>query len=145
MKLLKIISGGQTGADMGGLLAAKELGIETGGTAASRYLTEKGSNYELFNEYGLTCFGSYHERTWENVKDSEATIIFGHTSSPGSKLTIRCCTTQGKPLLINPNEKELAEFLQEHQVKILNIAGNRESKSPGIEQSVKEFLVEALS
>ena len=36
----KIISGGQTGADMGGLLAAKDLGIRTGGWMPKGWLTE---------------------------------------------------------------------------------------------------------
>jgi len=37
-----VISGGQTGADRGGLIAAKELGIPTGGTAPLGYKTEAG-------------------------------------------------------------------------------------------------------
>jgi len=37
-----VISGGQTGADRGGLIAAKALGIPTGGTAPLGYKTEAG-------------------------------------------------------------------------------------------------------
>ncbi len=77
MTLRKIISGGQTGADMGGLLAAKELGLETGGTAPGGYKTEKGRNLDLRDIYGLTQFGTYPQRTRINVRDSDATVIFG--------------------------------------------------------------------
>lgn len=49
----KIISGGQTGADRGGLEAARTLGIPTGGTAPRGYLTETGPD-ESLREFGLT-------------------------------------------------------------------------------------------
>jgi hypothetical protein len=54
MANLKIISGGQTGADIGALKAAKECGFATGGMAPYRYWTEKGSNFDLRDIYSLT-------------------------------------------------------------------------------------------
>ena len=42
MFLTKIISGGQTGADYGALLAAHALGLETGGWAPKGWRTEDG-------------------------------------------------------------------------------------------------------
>ncbi len=42
MMVRKIISGGQTGADRGGLLAGEALKIETGGTAPPIFMTELG-------------------------------------------------------------------------------------------------------
>lgn len=141
MTLRKIISGGQTGADMGGLLAAKELGLETGGTAPGGYKTEKGRNLDLRDTYGLTQFGSYPERTHINVRDSDVTVIFGDITEPGSKLTIKLCQDLMKPFRINPPTLTFLKFLVDHQVQVLNIAGNRESKHPGIEEKVREFLV----
>ena len=41
LRLTKIISGGQTGADMGGLLAARDLGLESGGQAATGAIQSK--------------------------------------------------------------------------------------------------------
>jgi hypothetical protein len=46
-KIVKVISGGQTGADQGGLVAARTLKIETGGTAAKGWLTEDGPKRKL--------------------------------------------------------------------------------------------------
>ncbi len=41
-KVVRIISGGQTGADRAGLEAGKLLGVATGGTAPANFLTENG-------------------------------------------------------------------------------------------------------
>lgn len=141
MQLLKIISGGQTGADMGGLLAAKELGLETGGTASGGYRTEVGTNLDLRDIYDLSQFGSYPERTYRNVIGSDATVIFGDIAEPGSKLTAKLCRDLTKPFWINPPTLTFLKFLIEHQVEVLNVAGNRESKYPGIEEKVRKFLV----
>jgi len=49
----RIISGGQTGADLGGLVGARRIGIETGGTAPRGYKTEKGSQVDALKAFGL--------------------------------------------------------------------------------------------
>ena len=76
--MIKIISGGQTGADTGGLKAAHALGYKTGGHAAKGFITENGVNFDLRDKYGLSdkCGFSYAERTRENVKMSNVTFIF---------------------------------------------------------------------
>ena len=51
--LQKIISGGQTGADLGGLMAGKDLNIEIGGTAPIGFLTNQGVNLRLGSYFGL--------------------------------------------------------------------------------------------
>ena len=61
-RLKKIISGGQTGGDFGGLLAGKELGLLTGGTAPKGYLTDAGPNLKL-KDYGLEE-GEYDPKTY---------------------------------------------------------------------------------
>ena len=48
-----IISGGQTGADQGGLEAAKSLNIKTAGWAPVDFMTNKGPDPSLANMYGL--------------------------------------------------------------------------------------------
>jgi len=130
---------------MAGLLAAKELGLKTGGCAPRDYNTEEGPNLELKTLYGLVAKGSYYQRTYNNVRDSDATVIFGKLASSGSRLTSRYCTVWKKPFITNPNMGDLLAFLEEHRIETLNVAGNRETKNPGIEQRVRAFLVEALS
>lgn len=150
----KIISGGQTGADLGGLKAAKKLSIKTGGLAPKGYKTEIGSNLELSTLYGLAAAPTddYSYRTAANVRASHATVIFAtNAKSPGTKLTIKTCEAGGKPfILINPFEADASSLLTAFiagayarygKKIILNVAGNRESKSPGIENCVEDLII----
>jgi hypothetical protein len=154
----KIISGGQTGADLGGLKAAKKMGIKTGGLAPKGYKTEIGNNPELFTVYGLAAAASddYSYRTAANVRASHATVIFAtNAKSPGTKLTIKTCEAGGKPfILINPFASDASVLLTSFLASvfsrygrnlILNVAGNRESKSPGIEERVVAVLLVGLA
>lgn len=146
--VVKIISGGQTGADQGGLEAGKALGLETGGTAPQRYITELGTSLKLRDVYGLTE-GEYDrkvypKRTKLNVRNSDATVIFGSVGSPGTLLTLRLCRSSGKPVLLNPTLSNFVLAVKELSVKVLNVAGNRESRNPGLQGRVKSFLIEAL-
>ncbi len=153
----KIISGGQTGADLAGLKAAKLLGINTGGLAPKGYKTELGQNLDLKNIYGLSedAADDYSKRTIFNLSVSDATVIFSsNAKSPGTKLTIKHCELLKKPfLLIDPKASNAVDlflnFLQKQAVTFsrkitLNVAGNRESKSPGIETKVTSILITAL-
>ncbi len=158
LKITRIISGGQTGADMGGLLAARECGIATGGWAPKGWRTEAGPNTELAG-YGLKeCYSSnYNTRTTLNVMESCATIIFG-VDSTGSLLTKSLCETNSKPWIwIRPVDmlhltgpsisqwRAIGEILPRlSEVCTLNVAGNRESVTPGIQEAVRDFLVKLL-
>ena len=88
--MIKIISGGQTGADQGGLLAARDLGWETGGTAPYNWMTEKGPAEALLRSFGLVAGphdpNTYPIRTALNAKNSDVTIWFGTKNSPGVDL-----------------------------------------------------------
>jgi hypothetical protein len=148
MKLKKIISGGQTGADLGGLHAAKILGLETGGFIPKGFLTEDGPNPSLA-EFGIveTSSKDYPIRTKMNVQYADATIIFSPSFSRGSALTEKLAKASGKPyLLIKDLNSEsdcvtkVFEFLVKHSPTTINIAGNRESKSPGIQKKVIKIL-----
>ena len=131
--LRKIISGGQTGADMGGLVAGVAFGLETGGTAPQGWRTEDGPMPYLGTCYHLKEGPpGYRERTRLNIADSDATLIIGNTSSPGSRLTLETCEEQGKLYLVNPSPIELRTWLESYDIRTLNVAGNRESKNPGI-------------
>lgn len=152
MKIEKIISGGQTGADQAGLLAAEELGIQTGGTAPLGYRTETGVNLELRDRFGLSeSFSkSYGVRTARNVVDSDATVILAYNErSTGTNLTIKLCRQHNKPyIVLNPQNRDhqaqFVDFLNATNPSIINIAGNRESVANGIKEQGKLFLVNAL-
>jgi hypothetical protein len=143
-----VISGGQTGADQGGLLAAWQHCVKTGGTAPGRYQTQNGPNL-LLRTLGLTAVGTYASRTKVNVRDADATVIIAYNpASPGTALTVGACVALNKPYLIldvrgnvnielgidegdrwtliQPHCVALYDFCIKHGVLILNVAGNRE-------------------
>ena len=148
----KIISGGQTGADRAGLDAAKELGIPTGGYVPKNYRTEKG-NDESLKSYNLTELDTeeYEERTMRNVASSDGTVIFcnvdenGLIIGEGTMRTFYTAESFKKPVLVNPDEKTFHAWLKHHKIQVLNVAGNRESISPGLYENTRKFLVKALS
>jgi hypothetical protein len=148
----KIISGGQTGADRGGLEAGRRLGVETGGTAPLNYRTEKGSDHTL-RDFGLDTDTSsdWKPRTIKNIQNSDATVVIGNASSPGSRLTVNTARQQGKPVLVlsgkdvNRDAQVLREFLDKNSVDVLNVAGNRESGNPGLQAATEQIVSKALS
>jgi hypothetical protein len=144
----KIISGGQTGADVGGLVGAERCGIPTGGCAPRGYKTENGPQPILQSRFGLVAHPSPHyaDRTRENVIKSNAVVVFATRSdSVGTKLTIDLCDKHQKPwCLLDPEGlnviTELQAFIEQTKPKVLNIAGNRESVSPGIAKRVAAII-----
>lgn len=156
----KIISGGQTGVDTIGLQVAKELGIETGGTAPKGFLREQGIDTEDIASYGLTEITSeqqadytnrkgkrdpYTGRTELNVRNSDGTVYFAtDADSAGKKATERSAKEWNKPFLLNPTAKQLRQWLIDNNIKTLNVAGNRGSKLPA-KNRVAEILKAALS
>lgn len=141
MKLITVISGGQTGADLGGLKAAVVLGLNTGGYAPKGFRTERGPAPELA-DFGLveTFEADYSVRTMMNVHHADVTLWFGRTGTPGYTATRRYCGDR-KPFHEQPTFSVLQKIAMHYA--IVNVAGNRESKNPGIEQRVIEQLLAA--
>lgn len=131
MKLRKVISGGQNGADRTGLECAKEMGLETGGTAPKDYKTESGLDPSL-KEFGLeeSTFSTYQPRTKENVKNADVTLWFGNLGSPGYWCTLNACKTYNKLMINNPDPARLRVVA--NTCEVVNIAGNRESTNPNV-------------
>ncbi len=156
MSILKVISGGQDGADIAGLRAAKDYGIETGGFMPLNYETASGSRPEykdLYNMHEVPYEGAkgYRFRTLLNIEHSNGTVLFAHTwDSPGTKFTLHLLKHHGKPFMIVHCMRSGAElscpptitawkgFLSRNNVQVLNIAGNRD---PDLEEPVYKYLV----
>lgn len=155
----KVISGGQTGADLAGLRAAAHCGISTGGTAPRHYKTEEGLKPNLGKIYGLKESHSpdYTVRTKKNVEDADITLVFTDvTLTPGSKQTIAMCFSRKRPVHAitigdfgcNESMIEVAQWVTKHYKGVpltINVAGSRESKCPGIGLKAKLFLVELFT
>lgn len=151
---MKIISGGQTGADQAGLSAAKELGIQVGGWMPKGCITDEGMRPDFLALYNMKEHPQrgYPPRTKQNVIDSDGTIIFGNPDSPGCSLTIRACKKYNKPcviipypmLVVNDWVSAVTKFLTDNKIECINVAGNRESTNPGIFEFTKAVLLLAL-
>lgn len=127
--LEKVISGLQTGVDQVALEVARELGYQTGGVAPRGFRTDTGSRPDLGARYGVTehrVSSSYAPRTLENIRTSDATVIFSvEPLPPGSLETRNVCQQLGKPWILNPTVEELRQFILRGEYRVLNVAGNR--------------------
>lgn len=146
---MKIISSFNTGADIAGIKAAYNNGLETGGTMPDGYKTERGNKPEYSKMYNATTDSqkNYNNRTMLNVVNSDATIIFDYARSSGSKLTLDLCKIHLKPYLYiikDIDVNEIIDFIKRHNPSVLNIAGNRESVCNGIENKVYKIMNEVF-
>jgi hypothetical protein len=142
---IKIISGGQTGVDRGALDAAIALGIPHGGWCPLGRLAEDGRIPDRY-ELSETASPEYAVRTEQNVIDSDATLILCRgRPTGGTELTIRLAERHGRPHLVldldrSPQPDEVHRWIEDHQVEVLNVAGPRESQSPGIATQASRFV-----
>lgn len=139
---MKIISGGQVGADIAALRAAKECGYETGGWMPKGFKTRSGDKPEYAEMFGMveTHDGGYPVRTRMNIATSDVTIRYGSNfKSYGERLTARLVGEFKKPIFdvrITPTEipevtvpvGDVADWLLIYKPNIINVAGNSYEK-----------------
>jgi hypothetical protein len=135
---VKIISGGQTGVDRAAVDVALKHGIECGGWCPTGRLDEFGRIPAQYPVQELEA-GGFGERTLQNVKDSDGTlIIYPGKLGGGTEQTIRFCVKLQRPhqlidaSKVSPEDaaKLIAGFVHKHKVAILNVAGPRQSEWP---------------
>ena len=149
MTLKKIISGGQTGVDRGALDAAIALRIEHGGWCPQGRQAEDGRIADCYR-LEETDSPDYPVRTERNVVESDATLIlFRGRLSGGTLLTQRLAEEHQRPFLavdldspLSPGE--IRKWFEENQVRVLNVAGPRESQCPGIGELSRDFMLNLL-
>jgi len=141
----RIISGGQTGVDQAALSVAISLGIAHGGWCPSDRRCEGG---EIPLHFSLTPMPtpSYAARTRQNIIDSDATLILHRGPlTGGTLLTHNIVRKLSRPLLeVELDDHRVVEkvrrWLQENAISTLNVAGPRESNSPGIYEGARCVL-----
>lgn len=148
----RIISGGQTGADRAGLDAAIACGIPHGGWCPKGRIAEDGIIPDLY-QLTETEGASYLARTERNVKHSDGTVILtvGELSS-GSARTVDFARRHKKPRLylrldgLSNAEATamLQDFVAEHHIRSLNVAGSRASSEPELYGRCLAILSELL-
>ena len=144
-KIEKVISGGQTGVDRAALDVALRLGLPIGGWCPRGRLAEDGP---IAVSYPLeeTPEPLYAQRTEWNVRDSDGTLILTHgEATGGTALTRVFALKQAKPCLLAdlteaPTTRPVLDWLRAHPVRVLNVAGPRESTVPGVYEQACLFL-----
>jgi putative molybdenum carrier protein len=138
VKALKITSGGQTGVDRAALDIALTHGIECGGWCPAGRLDEFGRIPNHYPVHELQS-GGLTERTLQNVKDSDGTVVmYPRELRGGTEQTVRFCLELNRPhqlidaLRVATEEaaKLIADFVRKNKIGILNVAGPRQSEWP---------------
>jgi len=148
MLAFTIISGGQTGVDRAALDFAIAHGIPHGGWCPLGRRAEDGvldARYRLRE----TESKNYRQRTRRNVADSDATLILNLGElADGSLATQQFAEREDKPVYVvalgaedlSAEVARVGEWLAAHSIAVLNIAGPRESKRPGVYRKAVAFL-----
>ena len=157
---MKIISGGQTGIDRAALDVALKSGIECGGWCPAGRLDEFGKIPDRYplkeleqrdkagrspdRPGGLETVpwennDRFAERTLQNVKDSDGTVVIYFSElGGGSAFTVECCEQLNRPHLVmdahttstEDAAEKITSFVNEHSIRVLNVAGPRQSEWP---------------
>ena len=159
MRIKTIRSGGQSGADRGALDAARQAGVPiTGWCPAGGWaedMTEPPGLLALYPELTETPSGDVIQRTEWNVRDSDATLIVcenGLAQSPGTLMTIEFAKQMGKPCIVVGADgvPKVLEWLEgiapaNSEGIDLNVAGPRESITPGTYELAKQVVLGVLT
>jgi RimJ/RimL family protein N-acetyltransferase len=156
----QVRSGGQTGADRGGLDAAREAGVAICGWCPPGGLAEDFPEapglMKLYPELQEGHAPGYVERTAWNVRDAHATLIVspgGLEPLSGTEMTKIFAERFGRPVLVLEGdniEDDAATALGwlrglDMLGLTLNVAGPRESKMPGTYQKTKDIVAALLA
>lgn len=150
----RIVSGGQTGVDRAALDAALAAAFPCGGWCPRGRRAEDGvidARYPLVETPGESNI----ERTRANVGDSDATLILclGRAAG-GTRDTMDCAAAARKPVLLIDLADDAAAaarsariigWLEANRVRVLNVAGPRESEHPGIHRMARTLVHDLIA
>ncbi len=145
MRLLKIISGGQTGVDRAALDAAMAFDVPVGGWCPKGRRAEDGripARYPLTE----TPTAAYEQRTAWNVRDSDGTLIITDGAMEGgTAITMSEARRQGRPVLhVRTTDPVPIPMIrawgEDHHLRTLNVAGPRASEAEGIYDRARQLL-----
>lgn len=147
---MRILSGGQTGVDRAALDVALALGLPCGGWCPAGRWAEDGP---IPTRYPLrqTPLRDPAQRTWWNVRDSDATLVLVRGGiRGGTALTVQIARWLDRPYRVlsltdAPNQQRVRAWLLDLAVGSLNVAGPRESEVPGVYRQAHAYLWRLLA
>jgi len=149
--LKKIVSGGQTGADRAALDAAMDAGVDTGGWCPRGRRAEDGP---ISTKYPLreTTSPDVRQRTAWNVRDSDGTLILLlDDADQGTEFTRQKAHDLGRPVVevVLPAGpycmRRMCRWMAANEIRVMNVAGPRESNAPGVYAAARAFLSALLA
>jgi putative molybdenum carrier protein len=152
VSILKVVCGGETGADRAAVDFALSQHVPYGGWVprdgwAEDYCEPPGL-LAVYREFVPTQSTDLAVRTTLNVRDSTATVVFSPAmaTSSGVTQTLTMANVLKRPIaVIDPSSAEadalFETFLNRLSAEVtLNVAGPRESEVPGLYRSVTDLL-----
>lgn len=140
----------QTGADRAAVDVAIRHGLPHGGWCPKGRAAEDGPigfQYQLNETPSASC----RQCAEWNVRDSDGTVVF----SLAAKMTVDSFRTvdfaekHARPCIhVTGTEYgpalRLQEFVSQHRIRVLNVAGSSESEEPGLWRSVYQVIDDAF-
>ncbi len=148
---LWVVTGGQTGVDRAALDTALSLLLPVRGWCPKGRLAEDGKIPPVYPLQETTST-DYGLRTEWNVRDSDGTLVLAYGAlEGGTKLTADLAHKYDRPVLIinalSFSGNDAARFwswIQKHNIRILNVAGPRESSRPGVIYNRARYVLKQL-
>jgi len=146
----KIISGGQSGVDRAALDVAMSEGIACGGSCPAGRMADDGPIPE---KYSLqeTAGTDHLVRTENNVRDSDGSLLLYRDSLHGGTAYAEEMTRHlNKPVMaVDLNHPggvaDVVGWIEQNQLHVLHIGGQREKTSPGIYDQASGFIRDVLT
>ena len=151
--VIRIVTGGQTGADRAAMDAALDAGVSIGGWVPAGRLAEDGIIPARYASLVEAPSADPAIRTSLNVRDSNATLIVSRGAlSGGSYFTLAEASRLGRPLLhidlaqrpVSDAATAIREWLRALDDCVLNVAGPRASEDPEIGRLVYTLVRDVL-
>lgn len=142
---LAVVSGGQSGVDRAALDVALDLGLRAGGWCPAGRWAEDGTipvRYPLRE----TPSADIEQRTEWNVRDSDGTLVLTRGEPAGGTLrTIDLAQRMNRPVFVvdvdhPPSADAIRAWIEAVDIRVLNVAGPRESEAPGIGAAAEGLL-----
>lgn len=146
----KLFSGGQPGADRGGLIAARRMGVPTGGWVSARDFEADPWIWFHFNTFRMKVDDDCASgRSDMNIKAAKGTIrVATDFGTRAERKSLKLLLKHNKPFYdLNPSTdnstiyvEAVADWIRRHEIRTLNLSGNSERTCEGISGWTNRFL-----